>query len=115
MRPRTLERLDVIAVPAFVAHLQYVRATHMRQNIAPVVVVLNEIALRETQAVAEVLSGYADDRNGEVAGLVQLALNAIPVKHYIIQGRRIEGVRPVHLEGALPAIVRGIKLRDGGR
>ena len=42
------ERLHVIAEPAFVADLQNVGTAHVGQYIAPMVVVLNEIALRKT-------------------------------------------------------------------
>ncbi len=37
----------------------------MRQNIAPVVVVLNEIALREPYTVSDALPGNANSRDGE--------------------------------------------------
>ena len=50
LRPGPLEGLDVISVPAFITELQSVRALYMREDVAPVIVVLNEIALRETDA-----------------------------------------------------------------
>src|SRR5690348_13736527 len=52
LRPWPLERLDVVAVPALVSELQRVGATHMRQHIAPVVVVLDEVTLRKADAVS---------------------------------------------------------------
>src|ERR1700727_60650 len=50
LRPRTLERFYVVAIPALVTELQSVRTLHMGQYIAPVIVMLNEIALREADA-----------------------------------------------------------------
>src|SRR5579864_3109018 len=59
LRPRTLEGFDVIPVPAFITELQSVRASYMREDIAPVIVVLNEVALREADTVG--LSGICVD------------------------------------------------------
>ena len=112
MRPRSLEGLDVIAVPAFVANFYDVSAADMSQNVAPVIVVLDEIALGEADAVANALSGDADSRNGEVAGLAEFSLDAILGKNHFVQSVRTEIVRPVHLQGALPVVVRGGELRN---
>ena len=57
----------------------------MSQDITPVIVVLDEIALRESYAVSDALSGHADSRNGEVPGLVKFALDAILRKDHFIQ------------------------------
>ena len=68
----TLEWLDVIAVPAFVSELQRVRAAHMREHVAPVIVVLDEIALREAHAVGLAAIGvdsvHRDGRDRVVLG-----------------------------------------------
>ena len=85
MRPRTLEGLDVVAVPTFIADLNDVSAVDVRQYIAPVIVVLDEIALSETEAVAYALTGNADSGNGEVASFVIFALNAILGKDRFVQ------------------------------
>ena len=59
MRPRPLEGLHVVSEPALVAHLQHVRAADVRQNVAPVIVVLDEIALGKADAVSDRLPGDA--------------------------------------------------------
>src|SRR5580700_1329062 len=84
----------------------------MRQNIAPVVVMLNEIPLREAYTVSNVLPGNADSRDGKVAGLAKFALDAILRKDCFIQRRRTEIMRPIHLQGTLPVVIRGGELWD---
>ena len=69
MRPRALERLHIVSKPAFVAYLQHVSATHMGQNIAPVIVMLDKIALGKADAISDVLTAHTDSRNGEIPGL----------------------------------------------
>ncbi len=50
-RPRPLERFHIVAKPAFVAELQDMGAANMGENIAPVVIVLDEISLSKTLAI----------------------------------------------------------------
>src|ERR1700686_3643090 len=82
----------------------------MSQDIAPVIVVLNEIALGKPYTVSDALSGNADSRDGEVTSLAKFALNPILGKNCLIQRRRAEIMRPVHLQCTLPVVVRGGEL-----
>src|ERR1700722_8686176 len=84
----------------------------MSQDIAPVIVVLNEIALGEPYTVSDALPGNTNSRNGEVAGLAKFALDAILRKDCFIQRRRTEIMRPIHLQGTLPVVIRGGELWD---
>src|SRR5215471_332615 len=112
MRPGPLEGFDVIAVPAFVANFYDVSTLHMGQNVAPVIVVLDEITLREANAVGNALSGDGDTRNGEVASLAEFTLDAVLGKNRFVQSVRTEIVSPVDLYGALPIVVGGRELRN---
>ena len=49
--PRALEGFDVVAVPPFIAELQSMGASNMGEDIAPVIVMLDEITLGETNAI----------------------------------------------------------------
>ena len=40
----------------------------MGQNIAPVIVMLDKIALGKADAISDVLTAYTDSRNGEIPG-----------------------------------------------
>src|SRR5579863_8787384 len=51
LRPRSLEGLNVVSIPSFIPELQRVCAPHMGKHVAPVIVVLNEVALSETDTV----------------------------------------------------------------
>ena len=85
MRPWSLERLNVIAKPAFIPDFYHMRAMHMRQYVAPVIIVLDEIALGEAHAIPNTLPGDGNPRDGEIAGLPQFPLNAILSKDEFIQ------------------------------
>ena len=67
-----MERFDVVTVPAFVAEFESVRAFYMREHIAPVIVMLNKIALGKADAVSlsavSVDSVYRDRRYCIVLG-----------------------------------------------
>src|SRR6266436_2462724 len=84
----------------------------MRQNIAPVIVVLNEIALGEPYTVSDALPGNADSGNGKITGLAKFALDAILRKDCFIQRRRTEIMRPIHLQRTLPVVICGRELWD---
>ena len=112
MRPRALERLDVVSEPAFVTNLQDVSPANMAKNIAPVIVVLNEIALGEADAVAHALSGNAHAWNGEVTRFPEKALDAILGKDGFVQGCRTEVMGPVQLKSALNSVLCRRELRD---
>src|SRR6516165_8991233 len=86
----------------------------MGEHVTPVVIVLDEIALRETQAISDTLAGYADSGNGEIAGLIELPFNAVLRKDGLVERIRTKRMRPVHLQGALPVIVGGGELRNHG-
>src|SRR5208283_997714 len=115
MGPWPFERLDVVAVPAFVADFYDVSALHVGQNVAPVIVVLDEITLSEADTVSDALSGDRDSRNGEVASLAQFSLDAVLGKNHFVQSVRIEIVGPVKLQGALPIVVGGGELGNDVR
>src|SRR5882757_462400 len=115
MGPRSLERLDIVAKPAFVTHFQDVCALDVGENVAPVVIVLDEITLRETNAISHALSSDADARDTEVTGLALKSLDAILRKDGFIQSRWTEVVRPVHLKGALNGVLGARKLWDNVR
>src|SRR5450755_567731 len=87
-------------------------AANMGKHIAPVIVVLDEISLREADAISDVLSGNGDSGNGEVAGLAQEPLDAILREDRFIERGRTKVVGPVHLKSALGRMVRGRKLRN---
>ena len=87
----------------------------MGQNVTPVVVVLDEIALGKANPVPDGLSANADIRNREVPSFSQEALDTVPGKDYFIQRRGIKGVSPVHLEGAFHRVIRGRELRNNRR
>src|ERR1700722_547193 len=87
----------------------------MSQDIAPVIVVLNEIALGEPYTVSDALPGNTNSRNGEVASLAKFALDAILRKNCFVQCRRTEIMRPIHLQGTLPVVIRGGELRNNIR
>lgn len=93
----------------------------MREHVAPVVVVLDEIALCKAQAIepAETVEvGYprgANLRNGEVAGLLLNALDAVLGENSLIQRGGAESVCIVHLEGTFCSVADRRKLRNRRR
>ena len=115
MRPRPLERLDVVAEPTFVAYFQNMGPTHMGQNVTPVVVVLDEIALGKADTEAGRQSGDGDRGNRKVAGLADEPVALFDVLDHEVQRRGIKGVSPVHLEGAFHRVIRGRELRNNRR
>ena len=57
------KQCQIVTAPAVVAKLQRVRSPNCRQDVTPVIVVLDEIALRETNAEANTLPRNSDARN----------------------------------------------------
>src|SRR5882724_8121979 len=112
MRPGTFERLHVVAKPTFIARFQDVSAAYMRQHVAPVVVVLYEVALRKADPISDALSGDGDAWDREVAGLAEKALNPILGEDGFVECCRAEVVRPVYLERALHCVLCCRKLRN---
>src|SRR3954471_4036911 len=51
LRPRALEGFDVVSIPAFIAELQSMGSSDVGEDIAPVVVVLDEITLRKANTI----------------------------------------------------------------
>src|SRR5580704_10447435 len=112
MRPRPFERFHVIAEPTFIAYLQDVSAAYVSQYVAPVVVVLNEIALSKPDPISNALSGDGDTWDSEVAGLAEKALDAILSEDRFVECCRAEIVCPIHLKRTLHGVLCGRKLRD---
>src|SRR5579871_6386015 len=116
LRPRTLERLHVISIPPFIPELEGVGATHMCEYVAPVVVVLDEIALGKTDAVrlaaVRVDSVHGNRWNCVVLGTAsQNALYPVVSESRFIQRIRREGVNPRPLQSNLPRVVQGREVR----
>src|SRR5215472_6764050 len=112
MGPGSLKRFYVVSVPTLVSNFNDVCAVNVCQHVAPVIVVLDEIALREPDAVPDILPGDSDSGNRKVAGFADFSFNSILGKNNFVQGRWTEGVRPVHLKGSLPVVVPGRELRN---
>src|SRR5262252_9295957 len=95
------------------------RSANMSENVAPVIVVLDEVSLRKTLTIkpAEAIqvrqTRYSYGRDGKVAGLVLDALDTVLREDGLVQGSGIERVGIVHLEGTLPVLVRGGELGNG--
>src|ERR1700745_389847 len=79
------------------------------------IVVLDEVALGETHAVADGLTGDGDRGNGEIPCFPDKALDAIERKNTFVQCGGVKRVRPVHLIRVLDVVVGGGKLRDDVR
>ena len=80
------------------------RAAHVGEHVAPVIVVLNEIALRETNAIGltaiRVDAVHRDRRDRVILGAAaQDAFHPARPAVNVVQGVRREGVRPGHLPG----------------
>src|SRR5215471_5860087 len=112
MGPGPLEGFYVVSVPTLVSNFNDVCAVNVCQHVAPVIVVLDEITLREPDAVPDVLPCDSDSGNREVAGFADFSFNSILGKNNFVQRRWTEGVCPVHLEGSLPIVVPGRELRN---
>jgi len=113
-----LERFDVVTIPAFVAEFESVRAFYMREHIAPVVVMLNEVALRESHTVSHssirVDSVHRDRGHSVVLGAAaQNAFNSADPGGELVQGCPRKRVRPRSLSRYLPGIVERGELRHG--
>ena len=116
-RPRSLKGLDIVAKPSFVAELQDVSATHVGQNVAPVIVVLDEIALRKALPIKSAEPSRLKARNshrwdGEIASLMLDPFDTVLGEDSFVQCRGTECVRVVHLESTFPVLVGGGKLGD---
>src|SRR5580704_784064 len=106
---------QVVAVPALIPHFETVAAMNQRQHIAPVITVLDEIALRE--AVSEANSQLSDtyDRNGKGSGLVGETFDAVITKGSFVEHVGGECVRLIDLNGGAVVVTGGSKGRtDGG-
>ena len=92
------EEGDVIAMPALVAKLDGVRAANVREDIAPVIAVLDENA--QCKAVPEVNSKpcYLDDWNGEEAARWRKTLDTVIAHERFIQCVRRKGMWFVSLK-----------------
>ena len=92
------------------------RAAHVREHVAPVIVVLNEIALREADAVGLAAIGvdsvHRNGRNRVVLGAAaQHAFHPALTGSDLVQRVRREGVSPGCLSGDLPRVVQSRELR----
>ena len=108
--PRPLERLHIIAEPPLVSKLKSVRAADMRQNISPVIVVLDEVSLREahTESLTAFCIHSSDGDRGNRVVLRSATKNAFhPIrgKDDLVHGCGGEAVVPIQLERTLPVIV----------
>src|ERR1035437_4158647 len=107
LRPRALEGLDVISVPALVPESKRVGTAHVREHVAPVIIVLDEVTLSEANAVCRtgirVDSVHRDTVHRVILGsAAQHALNsALPSRHFIHRGWR-ESMCPGSLARNLP-------------
>src|SRR5262249_43910468 len=115
--PWTLKVFHVIAVPAFVTEFQRVCPLHVREHVTPVVVVLDEIALREVHAVGHSSAIHVDVSHDIGNGVIlragaQVALYAAHTERCIVQGSGREGVRPRALYSDLPGWAEARKLRS---
>ena len=95
-------------------------AVHVREDIAPMIVVLNEISLREAHPVGligiHVDAIYRYGGNGVILGSgAEDALHPALADGEIVQRGGREGVRPGCLPRHLPGIVQGGELRHRGR
>src|ERR1700722_7074425 len=88
-------------------------AVDLGQHIAPVIVVLDEIALRKSNAVADVLAGDVNCGDVKVAGFVVNTLDAAVSNGDFVQHGRAESVCPAALYGALPGVVGASECGDG--
>ena len=93
------------------------RAANVRQNIAPVVVMLNEIALREadTERLSRFRhhSGYVYGRDGVVLSAApEDSLYPVRSEDCFVQRCWRKRVRPVRLERPLPVVVQRGKSRN---
>ena len=71
-------------------------ATNVGQDVAPVIVVLDEITLGKPNAVTGGLV-HSDSRNREVPGFTEESLNAVLCEGYFIERCGAERVFPIHL------------------
>src|SRR5689334_15818552 len=87
----------------------------MGQYIAPVIVVLNEVALGKSHSVAHRLPGYGNRGNGEIAGLTLKAFDPILRKDGFVEGVGAEDVLVVDLQCLLGIVIGGRELRYHSR
>ncbi len=94
---RTGEIGQVISVPALIAETQSVGTSNVRQDVAPMIAVLNEVAKRET--VAERCNSIdADRRNREQSGLRRNSFHSQKRKASFVQRVGTESVGFVDLQ-----------------
>lgn len=86
-------------------------ARPVRQHVAPVVIVLNEIPVGKAVAIARADARDVDDRHVEEAGRRVDSLNSIGVEGRLIECVRAEGVRLVSLNRPLIVVGRLIERR----
>src|ERR1700677_2439896 len=77
----------------------------MSEDVSPVVVVLDEVALGEARSETIADAGDIDQRDGEESGYAVYALHAHAGKGGFIQRAGAESVRLIHLNGPLVELV----------
>ena len=92
------EQGDVIAAPRLKPGFDVMRSDNPGQDIAPVIAVLNVIAVGEAVSPARAQIGHVDNGNGKKAGVGGDAFNAVITKDRLIQHVRRESMRLINLQ-----------------
>src|ERR1700722_11316533 len=81
----------------------------MSEDVSPVIVVLDEVALGEARSETVANAGDVDQRDGEESGYAVYTLHAHAGEGGFIQRAGTESVRFIHLDGPLVELIGDAK------
>src|ERR1700745_3261190 len=103
------EQCQVVTSAAFVSESEGMSTMDVAKHFSPVVVMLDEVTLGETDAKAYPYTGYAYTGDCEVTCLVENSLHFHVTESGFVQGVGRKGVRLVNLQGIGNEAVCGCK------
>src|SRR5664279_173635 len=98
-------------MPSFIAELEAVPSVNLGEHVAPVIAVLDVVALRKSDSPSHPELADTHDRYGKVAGLVEVSFDSVVTKAGFVQHRRREGVSFVYLDRRPIVCIRGVECR----